>query len=192
MHDKIIEFADKITNPVLDILGRLPQAILTLVGGILLIQISAGLLEVLVIKQKKLKPFHGIILSIFKTLTRIGLILFVMNSLGFSKLAAVITGSSALLMFFLSAGAAGIVGDVIAGVSLASDTDFRIGSKVKAGDKETVGIVSSTDMRKVRIRDEEGHMHVIPNALIEKNEWVVLKKASEVAAQEREEAEARS
>jgi len=55
MHDKTIEFADKITSPILDVLGRLPQAILTLVGGILLIQISAGLLEVLIIKQKKLK-----------------------------------------------------------------------------------------------------------------------------------------
>ena len=34
------------------------------------------------------------------------------------------------------------------------------------------------ELRKTRIAGKDGQLHVIPNSLIDKNEWVVLKRVS--------------
>lgn len=57
---------------------------------------------------------------------------------------------------------------------LAKDRDFEIGYKVKIG--EITGLVQSIDVRKVRIVDSEGKLHIIPNANIDKSGWKVLER----------------
>jgi len=38
------------------------------------------------------------------------------------------------------------------------------------------GVVREIDFRKTRIMDDAGHLHVIPNRLIEGAEWIVLER----------------
>lgn len=170
----IYDLAEGFLEPVTNILPRIPGALFTFGMGILIVEI----LILIVDKFARIRnwPFADLLVSIFKFLVRGGLVVFVIYSLGFSRLATAITGSTALLIFFLSTGASQLIADVISGFFLCSNEDFRIGSRVKVGDKGTEGIILSTDMRKVRVKSDSGHIHVIPNSLVEKNEWVVFEK----------------
>lgn len=61
---------------------------------------------------------------------------------------------------------------------MAKDKDFGVGVKVKIliGEKRLVeGEIVEMDTRKTRIKDAEGKIHVLPNSMIDHNEWIVLK-----------------
>ena len=66
--------------------------------------------------------------------------------------------------------AKGTANDIISGLFLAGDDDIDLGFRVKMGNVE--GVVEKIDQ--VRIRDDEGHLHVLPNRAVEETEWVVL------------------
>jgi small conductance mechanosensitive channel len=76
----------------------------------------------------------------------------------------------------LGAGGATLASDILAGIFLAQDKDFNVGDEISAGEKPTEGILESMDMRRIRVRDKDGRLHVIPNSIIERKEWVVLTK----------------
>jgi len=82
----------------------------------------------------------------------------------------------------LAAGGSTVISDVVAGVFLANDTDFSVGDEVIVGVPEasTQGIVESMDVRRTRLRDKNGILHVIPNSVVERKEWVVLNKKTEL------------
>ena len=118
--------------------------------------------------------------EIMNTLTRIALWLFltitVLQILGLSSVALAITGSFAVLLLGFSQGISNTVSDLMAGLQLSSDKDFKVGYHIKAGDKQTEGIIREMDIKKTRVEDADGNLHVIPNGLIEKNEWTVLER----------------
>lgn len=93
---------------------------------------------------------------------------------GLSQFAIYLSGTSAVLLFILSAGEAGLIADVISGIMLAGDNHFKIGWTIRVGEGETEGKVISMDIRKTRIEDKDGRLHVIPNSVVEKNEWIVI------------------
>ncbi len=65
----------------------------------------------------------------------------------------------------------GVLREMVSGAFLVSDQDFGAGFRVKAGGVE--GIVESVDIRKSRIRDASGNLHVLPNSQVEPHEWIV-------------------
>jgi small-conductance mechanosensitive channel len=96
--------------------------------------------------------------------------------IGLSSVALALTGSVAVLAIGFSSGLSGLVADLVAGLQIANDKDFKVGYKVIAGDRKTEGIVREMDIKKIRIEDADGHIHVIANSLVEKNEWIVLER----------------
>jgi Mechanosensitive ion channel len=63
------------------------------------------------------------------------------------------------------------LGDIIAGVFLASDPDFGTGFTITS--KAITGTIERIDLRKTRIRAEDGKLHVVPNKMIENEVWIV-------------------
>jgi hypothetical protein len=61
--------------------------------------------------------------------------------------------------------------DIIAGVFLASDPDFGTGFTIKSG--EITGVIERIDLRKTRVRGQDGKLHIIPNKDIESKIWIV-------------------
>ncbi|HIQ00190.1 TPA: mechanosensitive ion channel, partial [Candidatus Bipolaricaulota bacterium] len=53
--------------------------------------------------------------------------------------------------------------------------DLRLGFRIKTGSVE--GIVEKIDLRKIRIRDDHGQLHVLPNRAVEGAPWVVVSPA---------------
>jgi small-conductance mechanosensitive channel len=83
--------------------------------------------------------------------------------------------------FILAIGLAtsGVLKELVSGAFLVTDHDFGAGFRVKAGGVE--GVVESVDIRKSRIRDSSGNLHVLPNSVVEPNEWTVYERESERA-----------
>jgi len=99
------------------------------------------------------------------------------RELGMGSLSVTISGSLAVLALALATGAAGLASDVISGVFLARDPDFEIGYKIKIGDVE--GIVQGVDIRKIRVVDESGNIHIFPNNKLDKDGWEVISREVE-------------
>jgi hypothetical protein len=38
------------------------------------------------------------------------------------------------------------------------------------------------DARRIRLRDDKGLLHIVPNSVVERKEWVVVRKRTEVSA----------
>lgn len=171
-----------IVDPMLRILPKLPEVIFNLLVGYLLIKLVVWLLKNF-LKATKLPQLKGFALSLVNTALWVVLIIYLSNILGFNRLAIAISGSVLVLAFLLNNGLAPLIADVISGVFLCTDGDFKVGSRVRLGkgDNATEGKVLEIDMRKVRLVDDTGNIHVIPNSVIDKDEWVVVeKKESEI------------
>jgi small-conductance mechanosensitive channel len=153
-------------------LGRVPGAILTLVLGWLAIKIIAGLLG-RVLRVAKVEPT---IVSLGNSaVTAAGWIIViaaVLQALGLDQVALAVSGSIALIALAVGTGAAGTTGDIIAGVFLAGDPDFKVGYTVTAAG--ITGVIERIDLRKTRIRAEDGKLTVVPNKAVESAPWVVV------------------
>lgn len=176
-------------NPILNVMPKLPEVLIDLVVGYLAIQFSMGLLNKF-LKVTKLPQLRGIIISLTKFALWIVLLIFIANNLGFTKLAIALSSSVLIIVFFLNTGVAPLITDALSGVFLCTDPDFRTGSRVRLGIGEdtTEGIIKEVDMRKVRILDDNGKIHVVPNSVVEKNEWTVIEKKEDVVREFKEKA----
>jgi small-conductance mechanosensitive channel len=97
-----------------------------------------------------------------------------LHALNLDNLALVFSGGIAAIGLAMGVGGSALASDVLSGVFLAQDKDFNIGDFIRAGDPPVEGVLESMDMRRTRITDKDGKLHVIPNSVIERKEWVVL------------------
>lgn len=158
------------------ILPNVPKAIVAFIIGFLIIKILARFIR----GALKWTRWPEGLQEILNTLIRVALWIFlaitILQVLGLTNVALAISGSFAILLIGFATGISNTVSDLMAGLQIANDKDFKVGYKVKAGDQKTEGIVREMDVKKIRIVDGDGHMHVIPNSVVEKNEWVVLER----------------
>jgi small-conductance mechanosensitive channel len=160
-------------------LERLPGAILTLVLGWLAIKVIAGLLS-RVLKATKVEP--TIVSLGVSAVTAAGWVIViaaVLQALGLDQVALAVAGSIALIALAVATGAAGTTGDIIAGVFLSGDPDFKVGYTVTAAG--VTGVIEQIDLRKTRIRAEDGKLNVIPNKAVESATWVVVERSEKKA-----------
>ncbi|MEP7288248.1 MAG: mechanosensitive ion channel domain-containing protein [Chloroflexota bacterium] len=98
----------------------------------------------------------------------------ILQALNLNELAIAVGGSISLVALGIATAASGNLGDIIAGVFLASDPDFGSGFVIKTGDIS--GTIERIDLRKTRIRAEDGKLHVVPNKAIESTVWIVQQR----------------
>lgn len=168
---------DFLIEPIIRIVPKIPEVLFTVLVGYLIITVTIWFLEYM-LNLAKLPKLKGIALSVVKTGLWLILIIFIANMLGFTKLAIAISGTALVMAFFLNNAVGPLLMDVVSGVFLCGDTDFKTGSRIKVGKGEDaiVGRLSEVDMRKVRIIDDEGSIHVFPNAVLDRDVWTVIEK----------------
>jgi small-conductance mechanosensitive channel len=59
--------------------------------------------------------------------------------------------------------------------------DFEVGDEVIVGETPTQGVIESLDARRVRLRDKDGILHIIPNSIVERKEWVLVHRRQEMS-----------
>lgn len=174
IQNDLVKGFGSITVSINDIVPRLPVAIIGLVIGIIIIKIIGRFLAPALRFTKWPLGLQEIMVTLIRVAMWVFLLITILQVLGLTSVALAITGSFAILLIGFSTGISNTVNDLISGLQLANDKDFKVGFKVKAGDQKTVGIIREMDVKKTRIESEDGKLHVIPNGVIEKNEWVVL------------------
>lgn len=164
--------ANAFAEPILRTLPKIPQAILALGVGVLVVYLLQWIFEKILRVARTPKTLFDILTSISHVILWLILIALIFQSLGLSQVALAISGSVAIIGVAIGAGANALVQDIIAGLFLARDRDFDLGYHIKTGDTE--GIIKKIDIRKVRIEDDKGRIHVLPTSSFDKNYWVVL------------------
>lgn len=180
----INDVTQQATSTFVDIVPNIPRAGVVLAVGILVIRILSFILMRALGLTKLPKGLIKVTVKILDIALWLLLTIAVLQMLGLSNVAIALSGTFAVLALGFSQGISATVNDTISGLNLARDRHFRIGDRVIAGDRKTEGIIMDLDMRKTRLRSDKGTIHVIPNAQIDKNEYVLLERASEIRAQQ--------
>jgi len=180
-------FPSGVSQGSLDVIGSLLEsivaaipliisAVITLVISYVILKVLTGTIKVTLEKSKVPVALSRMILSILSGIFWYFAILAVLSSFG-SPLAPMVAALGSIFAFLaLGIGLAmsGILKDLVSGAFLVTDKDFGVGFKVKAAGVE--GTVVDVDVRKTRIVDKDGVLHVIPNASIEPAEWLVYSR----------------
>ena len=67
--------------------------------------------------------------------------------------------------------------DVVGGILLLQDKHFDLHDRVKIDSVE--GEIIEVDLRKTRVKDDDGKIHIISNAKIDKGGWTLIKRKKE-------------
>jgi small-conductance mechanosensitive channel len=153
----------------------LTAAALLLVGALFARIVRSTLRGLL--RRTKLRPTTtDLAVTIAGLLAWVLVVSIVLSALQLQAIVLGISGVLALMGAAFISSASAFSNDIIAGLCLASDRDIGIGCRIRAAGVE--GVVRGIDLRKTRIVDDQGNLHVIPNRLVEGVEWVVLHPGS--------------
>lgn len=171
----ITSWSDKFYTTIIDILPKLPNILIALAFGYLVIKFLLYLLLRLFKVLKVSTALSELVTSLASIVLWVMLSAELLRELGLTSLAVTVSGSVIAFGFAIATGLSALASDVIAGLSLARDKDFECGYKIKVGEIE--GIVERIDVRKVRIKSDDGKVHIIPNSKIDNvNGWTILEK----------------
>jgi small conductance mechanosensitive channel len=106
-----------------------------------------------------------LILELVRFFYWVFLFAFIFNIFGFKEIAFVLGGSLAMVGLGLAKSVTSVASDLISGIFLIFDDDLNTGIQVKAGGIE--GEIESIGIRKIKIVDNEGNLHVIPNKKVD-------------------------
>src|SRR4030042_3305113 len=157
-----------ITEPAKEILSRLPQAGLILIIGFFGINAAKYFAQKILKISQINEAISNILISIGVVFLWIILAVFILKSLGFAGLAIALSGSIVVIGLAIATGAKNLTSDILAGIFLSWDRDFNIGDEIKTA--KVKGKIINIDIRKTRLIDKKGILHVVPNSVLEKAE----------------------
>lgn len=169
------------TQPIIDLfnstLPNLPKAIVVFAIGVIIIRLLSAVLARILGLTKLPKGLIKVTIRLLDMILWLLLSIAILQLMGLSNVAFALSGAFAVLALAFSNGISATVGDTISGLNLARDRHFRIGDRVIIGDRKTEGVIIDLDTRKTRLKDDDGHIHILPNSTIDKNEWVLVERA---------------
>lgn len=168
-------------QPIIDLfettLPNLPKAIVVFAIGVLFIRVLSLVLSRLLGLTKLPKGLIKVAIRLLDTVLWLLLSIGILQLMGLSNVAFALSGAFAVLALSFSNGLSATIGDTISGLNLARDRHFRIGDRVIIGDRKSEGVIIDLDTRKTRLKDDKGHIHILPNSSIDKNEWTLIERA---------------
>lgn len=168
---------DPITQTINEILPKIPVAILILLVGIIVIRIISWIAKWTIRQLNVPKGLQGIIMSLLNAMMFVFLVIIFLQSLGLSNVAFIFSAAVAATGLAIGNGSVTLISDIISGIYLARDRNFSIGDIVKAGEEPAVeGEIIGMDIRRTRIKDKSGHIHSLPNSVVERKAYVLITK----------------
>lgn len=176
IQNDILQGFSNVTISTAETLPKVPAALAVLIIGFIAIKVVGKFLSRALKWTRWPVGLQEIMATVIRVALWVLLLIAILQILGLTSVALAVTGSFAILLLGFSSGISSTVSDLVSGLQIANDKDFRVGYRVRAGDQKTEGVIRELDIKKTRIEDDKGHMHVIPNSVVEKNEWVVLER----------------
>jgi len=168
----MLDIWDAFLQPILKAAPKIPAALMVFVVGYVVLVITRIAIKSSLKVARTHRPLALMLFSLINFALWVVLLALVLYSLGLGRLALALSSSVAIVGIVIATGTNALVADVIAGLYLAMDPDFNVGYTIKTADIE--GIIEKIDLRKIRIRDKDGRLHVVPSSLFDKAQWVVL------------------
>lgn len=169
-------FIDRILEIAVAAWDKLPQILLTIVVGFLLIKLIKALIHGVIRVSKANQAMKGVLMSVVDVALWILVLAAIFQQIGLGQVALALSGTVAVAGIAVSIGSSVFIQDMVAGVFLAQDPDFNVGDTIEHTGVE--GIVERMDARKVRMRDQDGNLHVYPNSSFDKEPWIVIEERS--------------
>lgn len=158
---------------------KLPEAILVLVAGLILIPAVSYTLTRTLARLRFSLALRGMLTRLIRYGMYALLFIALLYALGFTGIAATLSGSLLVVGVVISQSFKNLLADMVAGLSIARDPDFEIGYTLEIAGK-TRGVITQIGSRKVRLIDEKGYTRVLPNNLVDNSEWIVLDRQSTI------------
>lgn len=152
---------------------NITEALVVLVSGLVIIPLIQRLVHGILRGLKVSKAMRDVIRQLTGYVLYALWIVALLYSLGFTGLAATLSGSILLIGVGVGQAFRELLQDVISGVAMARDRDFEVGYEIEIGGK-TTGVIQAVGTRKVRVLDNKGRLHILPNTAVEKSEWVII------------------
>ena len=166
---------DPITAQLVAFVPRVVGAAVTLLVGLLLLRLALPAARE-GLKRAGIAQVAPFVLTAVTTAGWVVILSAAFQALGLSELALALFGGIVLLVLLVAWTASGAAADLLAGLLLAQDPDFNVGARIRtgAGEHAVEGEVVALDARKVRLRDDGGRLHVLPNRQVEATPWTLL------------------
>lgn len=158
---------------------RIPNAILTFLLGYIVVRLLQYLFVLGLRAARVNRAMQQVIEPAIAVILWVGLAALVLQALGLNQIAIALSSSLAIIGVGLAAGGQKLVADVVAGLFLAKNRDFKIGQRIKIGDIE--GRIHSLDSRKVRLLGDKEELFLIPNARFDEQIWHIVPNKEENA-----------
>ncbi len=156
---------------------KLPELVVSLVIGFIAIKIILLVATHALRVTRMPKSLTTLLSGIIGVVLWILLFTEIAREAGMTSLAITISGSAVVVGLVLANAFAPVIADIASGLYLAKDPDFEVGYRVKIGEVE--GTIRKVDIRKVRIRDDKGKLHIYPNSVVDKAAWTVVDRDPE-------------
>lgn len=96
--------------------------------------------------------------------------------LGLPQISVAFSGSIALILVGVASNANSMIQDLLAGIFLIADPDFKVGAEVKVSSVE--GTVVNLDIKKTKIMDADGKIHVVSNRTLTHQSILLMERCA--------------
>jgi len=175
---------EEFIKTVIHFLPKIPFIIIGILAGWLIIKLVIFILKRSLKIAKVKKDISGLITTSLSFILWVILIAVILEAVGFGGIVIAISGSAAIVAIFLSSSVGPTISNIFSGIFLVSDPDIKVGMKIITNSGDTKGVIKAIDMRKVRIEDSKGILHIVPNSVVENGEWIVVERYKKSSTQQ--------
>lgn len=152
-------------------LPKLPVALIVMAVGSYLIKLLKRFIGRILHRFRLEAGIVGFVQAFLSFACWVFLISIVFAVLGLPQISVAFSGSIALILVGIASNANNLIQDILAGIFLIADQDFKVGAHVKIGSID--GTVVSLDIKKTKIKDADGQVHVVSNRSFDSSTYTV-------------------
>lgn len=168
MHNDLIQ---EFYQQAVTYLPKLPAAIIVIGVGSLLIKLLKKIAGRLMQRFRLEAGVIGFVQAFITFACWVLLISVVFAVLGLPQISVAFSGSIALILVGVASNANSMIQDLLAGIFLIADPDFKVGAEVKVSSVE--GTVVNLDIKKTKIMDADGKIHVVSNRTFDSSIYII-------------------
>lgn len=169
----------EISGQFMQYVPKLPTVIFVIAIGVVAIRLLQGVLRRMLLVAKVDQTLVSFVTTFVKFACWVFLIATVFSILGFSQISLAFSGSIALVIMGVATNANSLVQDLLSGLFLLAEPDFKEGRQIRLNAVD--GTIVGMDIKKTKIQDPAGNIHIVPNRMFDANIFVIagLKKKDE-------------
>ncbi len=171
------ELLNEIYTNIMTYLPKLPTAIIILGLGSIAIDFLNRVVAKIMQKFHLDEALIGFVKGFFTFACWVFLVAIIFAVMGLPQISVAFSGSIALVLVGVASNANSMIQDLLAGVFLIADHDFKVGAQIKINNIS--GTVTSLDIKKTKIRDVDGNLHVISNKTFDSSVYVIYQESEQ-------------